>query len=442
MALSNPYMEWRSPLSTRYASEAMRLNFGEVKKIQRWRTLWCDLAEAEKEKREKEVKHDVMAHVHAFGTVCPPEAAAIIHLGATSCFVTDNADLLAIRDGLDILLPKIARCINRLSTFALEYKDLPTMGYTHFQPAQLTTVGKRTCLWVQDLLMDELNLKRVRDDLKFRGTKGATGSQASFMQLFEDSPSEKVQQLDKLVAKMSGFSEVYPVTGQTYSRKVDVNILSAISGLGSTMHKLCSDIRLLAHEKEIEEPFEKTQIGSSAMAYKRNPTRCERICALSRHLMTLIFNASHTHSTQWLERTLDDSANRRISISEAFLCADAVLQTAQNVFEGLVVYPKVIEKHIMQELPFMATENIIMAMVKAGGDRQVCHEKIREHSMEAGKMSDSYFSPIISKMDELLDQKSFTGRACEQVEQFIKNEVDPVLKNYESILEGKAEFSV
>uniref|UniRef100_A0A0K2V7B5 Adenylosuccinate lyase n=2 Tax=Lepeophtheirus salmonis TaxID=72036 RepID=A0A0K2V7B5_LEPSM len=409
------------------------------------------------EKREKEVKHDVMAHVHAFGTVCPPEAAAIIHLGATSCFVTDNADLLAIRDGLDILLPKIARCINRLSTFALEYKDLPTMGYTHFQPAQLTTVGKRTCLWVQDLLMDELNLKRVRDDLKFRGTKGATGSQASFMQLFEDSPSEKVQQLDKLVAKMSGFSEVYPVTGQTYSRKVDVNILSAISGLGSTMHKLCSDIRLLAHEKEIEEPFEKTQIGSSAMAYKRNPTRCERICALSRHLMTLIFNASHTHSTQWLERTLDDSANRRISISEAFLCADAVLQTAQNVFEGLVVYPKVIEKHIMQELPFMATENIIMAMVKAGGDRQVCHEKIREHSMEAGKMvkvmgkendliqriqSDSYFSPIISKMDELLDQKSFTGRACEQVEQFIKNEVDPVLKNYESILEGKAEFSV
>eukprot|EP00096_Caligus_rogercresseyi_P005486 TRINITY_DN2101_c0_g1_i1.p1 TRINITY_DN2101_c0_g1~~TRINITY_DN2101_c0_g1_i1.p1 ORF type:complete len:492 (-),score=116.99 TRINITY_DN2101_c0_g1_i1:30-1505(-) len=491
--MDSVHMEWRSPLCSRYASEAMKCNFGEFKKTQRWRTLWCNLAEAQKEvgllirdadgknhpiddkilaamrsnidnidfqvveKREREVKHDVMAHVHAFGAVCPPEASAIIHLGATSCFVTDNADLLAIKDGFNILLPKLARCIHRLSGFASEYKDLPTMGYTHFQPAQLTTVGKRACLWIQDLLLDELNLRRARDDLKFRGTKGATGSQASFMQLFEESPSTKVKALDKLVAKMSGFNEVYPVTGQTYSRKVDVNIISALSGLGSSLHKICTDIRLLAHEKEIEEPFEKNQIGSSAMAYKRNPTRSERICALSRHLMTLIFDASQTHSTQWLERTLDDSANRRISLSEAFLTADAILGTAQNVFEGLVVYPEVIRRHIREELPFMATENIIMAMVKAGGDRQEVHERIRGHSMEAGKVvkvegkdndllqrirDDAYFAPILGQLDELLDEGSFTGRASEQVDEFVEGDVKPVLETYVDQLEGKAEFSV
>ena len=304
--------------------------------------------------------------------------SGIIHLGATSCFVTDNTDLIVIRDGLDILLPKVARCIQRLTDFAKEHRSLPTLGLTHYQPAQLTTVGKRACLWIQDLLMDEKALRRSKEDMRFRGTKGATGTQASYMQLFEEDASENVKKLDMKVARMAGFDKSYTITGQTYTRKADIEVVQALSSLGATAHKICTDIRLLAHDKELEEPFETMQIGSSAMPYKRNPMRSERTCALARHLMTIVGNAYQTHATQWFERTLDDSANRRITLSEAFLSADAILETLQNIFEGLVVYPKVIERRVRSELPFMATENIIMAMVKkSGGDRQECHEKIR-----------------------------------------------------------------
>lgn len=352
-----------------------------------------------------------MAHVHTFGIACP-SASGIIHLGATSCYVTDNADLIMIRDALDILLPKLARCIDRLGKFAKLHHDLPALGFTHFQPAQLTTVGKRACLWIQDFLWDLRNLERVRNDLQFRGVKGTTGTQASFLALF-NGDHRKVEELDELVTKMAGFDHSYMVCGQTYSRKIDVDILHAVASLGASSHKFATDIRLLAHLKEIEEPFEKDQIGSSAMAYKRNPMRAERCCSLSRHLMTLVGNVHATASVQWLERTLDDSANRRITIPEAFLTADIVLSIIQNISEGLIVYPNVIGKRISQELPFMATENIIMAMVKAGGDRQECHEQIRVLSHQAaaevkihGRENDlikriknaAYFAPIHSKV--------------------------------------------
>lgn len=326
-------------------------------------------------------RHDVMAHVHTFGVQCPA-AAAIIHLGATSCYVTDNAELIMMRDGLQLLLPKLAKCIDRLQKFASEYADLPTLGFTHFQPAQLTTVGKRACLWLQELVWDVQNLERISSQLGFRGVKGTTGTQASFLTLFAGDP-EKVKQLDRMVTKRAGFARAYPVTGQTYSRKVDLEVVQALASFGATAHKFATDIRLLASMKEIEEPFERDQIGSSAMAYKRNPMRSERCCALSRHLMTLVQNAQHTAANQWFERTLDDSANRRITIPEAFLTADIVAQLLQNISEGLVVYPRVIAKRIAQELPFMATENLIMAMVQAGGDRQECHERIRVLSQQA-----------------------------------------------------------
>lgn len=396
---------------------------------------------------EKLTRHDVMAHVHVFAGLCP-SAASIIHLGATSCFVGDNADLLAIRDGLRLVLDRLARVIAALSKFAVQYKDLPTLGFTHLQPAQLTTVGKRTMLWVSDLLMDERNLKRCLEDLKFRGVKGTTGTQASFLQLF-NGDGAKVKQLDRRVAQLAGFSDCYAVTGQTYSRKVDLDVVSALVGLGVTVHKMCTDLRLLASRKEIEEPFESTQIGSSAMAYKRNPMRSERCCALARHLITLHSNAANTHATQWLERTLDDSANRRLTLSEAFLSADAILLTLLNISQGLVVYPKVIDRYIAQELPFMSTENIIMAMVKAGGNRQECHEKIRVLSHEAGAQvkqhgldndlidrvkSDPYFTPIIPQLDQILDPQTFVGRAPEQVIEFFKDEVEPVLRNYSQAL--------
>ena len=318
---------------------------------------------------EKRRRHDVMAHVHAFSLVCP-KAAGIIHLGATSCYVTDNADLIMIRDGFDLLIPKLARCIDRLSRFAGEHASLACLGFTHFQPAQLTTVGKRACLWLQDLLFDLRNFERARSDLSFRGAKGTTGTQASFLALFNGDHG-KVEHLDELVTAMAGFNNAYAVCGQTYSRKVDVDIVNVLGSFGATAHKLATDIRLLANLKELEEPFEKDQIGSSAMAYKRNPMRSERCCSLARHLMTLVNNVQATASVQWLERTLDDSANRRITIPEAFLTADIVLSIIQNITEGMVVYPKVIARRITQELPFMATENIIMAMVKSGGDRQV-----------------------------------------------------------------------
>ncbi|KAG0012241.1 adenylosuccinase ade13, partial [Podila clonocystis] len=390
----DPHARYQSPLTSRYASPEMAANFSDNKRFSTWRKLWLNLAIAEKElgldipegaieemkehiydidyelaiAEEKKRRHDVMAHVHTFG-VAAPKAAGIIHLGATSCYVTDNGDLIILRDGLDILLPKLARVIQRLSAFAEQYKDLPTLGFTHFQPAQLTTVGKRATLWIQELLWDLRNLTRAREDIGFRGVKGTTGTQGSFLALFEGD-HQKVEDLDQRVTELSGFKEYYPVTGQTYSRKIDVDILQPMASFGATVHKIATDIRLLANLKEIEEPFEKDQIGSSAMAYKRNPMRCERACSLARHLQILSQDALGTASVQWLERTLDDSANRRICLPEAFLTMDILLTLLQNISEGLVVYPKVIERRIHQELPFMATENIIMAMVKKGGDRQ------------------------------------------------------------------------
>ncbi|CAG9855320.1 unnamed protein product [Phyllotreta striolata] len=473
---SSPYANYRSPLSTRYASKEMQYNFSDQKKFSTWRKLWINLAKAEKQlglnikaeqiqemenniyninfeeaqQEEKLTRHDVMAHVHVFAKQCPL-AAPIIHLGATSCFVGDNTDLIIIRDGLDLLMPRVATVIQNLAKFAEQYKTLPALGYTHLQPAQLTTVGKRATLWLYDFLMDERALSRARDDLRFRGVKGTTGTQASFMQLFED--SSKVRALDKLVAELSGFSKTYPVTGQTYTRKVDLEIVAALSSLGSSVHKMCSDLRLLANFKEIEEPFEASQIGSSAMPYKRNPMRSERCCALARHLISLFANAANTHSVQWLERTLDDSANKRLTLSEAFLSADAALMVLSNITQGLVVYPKVIEKRINQELPFMSAENLIMAMVKKGGDRQVCHEKIRVLSQEAGAQvkrfgkdndliervrADPYFKPILAELDGLLDPSTYTGRAAEQVSEFLSEEVEPILLKYKESLKDSS----
>lgn len=404
---------------------------------------------------EKKLRHDVMAHVHTFAHCCP-KAAAIIHLGATSCYVGDNTDLIVLRDGFNLLLPKLARVISRLADFAEAHADLPTLGFTHYQPAQLTTVGKRCCLWIQDLCMDLQNLERTRDDLRFRGVKGTTGTQASFLQLFEGDHS-KVEELDRLVTAKAGFKRSYMVTGQTYSRKVDIGVLSVLASLGASVHKICTDIRLLANLKEIEEPFEKEQIGSSAMPYKRNPMRSERCCSLARHLMTLVLDPLQTASVQWFERTLDDSANRRVCLAEAFLTADIILSTLQNISEGLVVYPKVIDRRIRQELPFMATENIIMAMVKAGGNRQDCHEKIRVLSQQAAAVvkqeggdndfiarvrADPYFSPIHNHLDSLLDPSSFTGRAPQQVAKFLKEEVRPALIPYQGKMGGKIELTL
>ncbi|GAB0093676.1 Adenylosuccinate lyase [Sergentomyia squamirostris] len=467
---------YKSPLSSRYASKEMQYLFSDQNKFSTWRKLWIMLAKAEKElgleitdeqiaemeanvdnidfvaaaAEEKLTRHDVMAHVHVFAKLCP-KASPIIHLGATSCFVGDNTDLLILRGGLDLILGRVAGVISRLAEFANKYKNLPTLGFTHLQPAQLTTVGKRATLWMADLLMDERAIRRCREDLCFRGCKGTTGTQASFLQLF-NGDGAKVRALDQRVGQLAGFAKCYPVTGQTYSRKVDIEVVSALSSLGSTVHKMCSDLRLLASRKELEEPFESTQIGSSAMAYKRNPMRSERCCSIARHLITLYANVANTHATQWLERTLDDSANRRLTLSEAFLSADAILLTLLNVTEGLVVYPKIIERHIFEELPFMATENVIMAMVKAGGDRQVCHEKIRVLSHAAGAQvkqhgldndlverikADPYFAPILNQIDAILDPQTFIGRAPQQVEEFLQEEVAQVLAKYKDVLKGQ-----
>ncbi|KAL7731412.1 hypothetical protein ACLKA6_010571 [Drosophila palustris] len=471
--MSSNYEGYKSPLSSRYASKEMQYLFSDQNKFSTWRQLWVWLARAEHQlgleiseaqisqmeqhvkdidfeaaaAEERLTRHDVMAHVHVFAKQCPA-AAPVIHLGATSCYVGDNTDLIVLRDALKLLLPRVATVLGQLKQFAETYKALPTLGFTHLQPAQLTTVGKRACLWMQDLLMDERALRRCLEDLRFRGVKGTTGTQASFLQLFSGD-GQKVKQLDKLVTQLAGFSKPYAVTGQTYTRKVDVEVMAALASLGSTIHKMCSDLRILASRKELEEPFETTQIGSSAMPYKRNPMRSERCCALSRHLITLFSNAANTHATQWLERTLDDSANRRLTLSEGFLSADAALLTLLNISQGLVVYPKVIDRHIAQELPFMSTENIIMAMVKAGGDRQVCHEKIRVLSQEAGAQvkqhgkdndlvervrHDSYFAPILDQLDDILDARTFTGRASDQVDEFLAEEVQPVLEHYADAL--------
>lgn len=472
---------YENPLSERYASREMLELFSPMKKFSTWRKLWVALAESEKQlglnitdeqieemkkniynidfeyaaEMEKKFRHDVMAHVHTFGKLCS-KAMPIIHLGATSAYVGDNTDLIIMKEALDLVIKKLVNVINNLKKFAIKYKDVPTLGFTHFQAAQLTTVGKRGCLWLQDLLLDFEEVEFFKNSLRFRGVKGTTGTQASFLSLFEGDHS-KVQMLDQMVSEKMGFDKVLKITGQTYTRKQDTKVLKALGGVAETAHKMATDLRLLQNLKEVEEPFEKNQIGSSAMAYKRNPMRSERICSLSRHVMTLTMNPYLTHATQWFERTLDDSANRRITIPEAFLSIDAILELLYNVTNGLVVYENMILRHIHEELPFMATENIIMESVKKGGDRQELHEIIRQHSMEAGKsvkidgkpndliqrlVSDDRIPLSKDEILQMLEPKYFIGRAPEQVMDFIENEVDPILKRYADKLGLDVEIKV
>lgn len=472
---------YENPLITRYASKEMAQNFSDDKRFGLWRKLWIALAESEKElglnitdeqiaelKKyandinyedaaafEKEVRHDVMAHVKAYGKQAK-SAAGIIHLGATSCFVGDNSDVIIIDDAIDIILTKLVNVINNLKNFALKYKDLPTLGFTHFQPAQLTTVGKRATLWLNDLLMDYEAVKHLKSTVKLRGVKGTTGTQASFMELFNNDEN-KVKELEKLVLKKLGYDKAYPVTGQTYPRKFDYSVLSVLSSIAQSGYKFANDIRLLQSMKEIEEPFEKTQIGSSAMAYKRNPMRSERLCALARLVITAPLNTAITSSTQWFERTLDDSANKRIVIAQTFLAVDGLLKLYMNISENLVVYDKVIDKHIRAELPFMATENIIMEGVKKGGSRQELHEKIRQLSMQAGEnvkinggennlidliKADPTFASVKEQINDVLDPKMYVGRAPSQVAEFIENEVDPVIRENRDRLGLKSEINV
>ena len=472
---------YQNPLITRYASRAMAENFSDKKRFTLWRKLWIALAESEMElglnitqsqidemkkyaeninfevaeKYEREVRHDVMAHVHAFGDQAK-SAMPIIHLGATSCFVDCNSELIVLSDALDIIKEKLVNVIDKLKTFALKYKDLPTLGFTHLQPAQLTTVGKRATLWLQDLTIDYNNLVHLQSTLKLRGVKGTTGTQASFMELFEGD-EEKVKELERRVVKKLGFERVYGVTGQTYPRKFDYNVLCVLSQIAQSAYKFSNDIRILQNMKEIEEPFEKSQIGSSAMAYKRNPMRSERIGSLARFVISLPMNSAITAGTQWFERTLDDSANRRIVNAQAFLALDGVLNIYMNVSENLVVYEKVIAKHIAAELPFMATENIMMECVKAGGNRQELHERIRVLSMQAGKnvkeegkennlieliKADKLFAPVHGKLDALLDARKFIGRAPSQTVEFIKNEVEPILKENSGVLGQKGDVKI
>ncbi|WP_094546613.1 adenylosuccinate lyase [Petroclostridium xylanilyticum] len=472
---------YESPFNSRYASKEMQELFSPDMKFKTWRKLWIALAEAEKElglnitdeqieelkkfqddinydvaaKREAEVRHDVMAHVFAYGEQCP-KAKPIIHLGATSCYVGDNTDIIIMTEALKLVKKKIINVMNLLANFAMEYKDLPTLAFTHFQPAQLTTVGKRACLWLQDLMMDLEDIDFQLSKAKLLGSKGTTGTQASFLELF-DGNHEKVKKLDELIARKMGYDSVFPVSGQTYPRKLDSQILSVLSGIAQSAYKFSNDIRLLQHLKEIEEPFEKNQIGSSAMAYKRNPMRTERICALARYVIIDAMNPAITASTQWFERTLDDSANKRISIPEAFLAVDAILNIYINVVDGLVVYPKVIEQHINNELPFMATENIMMNAVKKGGDRQELHERIRVHSMEAAKQvkvegkendlieriaKDEMFNLNLEELKEILNPHNFVGRAPQQVNEFIKEYIEPVLKANHDLLGVTVELKV
>ena len=458
---------YESPLNSRYASKEMKYIFSPDKKFKTWRRLWVALAEAEMElglsvtpeqveelkehmddinydvaeAREKEVRHDVMSHVYAYGVQCP-KAKGIIHLGATSCYVGDNTDIIIMYEGLELIKSKLVKVISLLRDFAMEYKDMPTLGFTHFQPAQLTTVGKRASLWLWELIMDLENVNFQLSRAALLGSKGTTGTQASFMELF-DGDTEKVKALDKKICEKMGYDKVYPVSGQTYSRKLDYQMLSVLSGIAQSAYKFANDIRLLQHLKEIEEPFEESQIGSSAMAYKRNPMRSERICSLARYVIVDALNPAITSSTQWFERTLDDSANKRISVAEAFLTVDAILNIYMNVANGLVVYPKVIHSRVMSELPFMATENILMDAVKAGGDRQELHEKIRVHSMAAARVvkeeggkndlierivADPSFGLSQEDVQKILKPENFTGRAANQVEELVRDYVDPLLK--------------
>ena len=472
---------YNNPLTTRYASKEMQKAFSDEKRFKLWRKLWVALAESEMElglnvsqeqvdelkayaeeidyelaaKFEREVRHDVMAHVKAYGAYAK-KAMPIIHLGATSCFVDCNAEAIMIADALDIILKKLVNVMDKLKKFALEYKDMPTLGFTHLQPAQLTTVGKRATLWLQDLEMDYQNLMHAKENIRLRGVKGTTGTQASFMELF-GGDEEKVKELERRVVAKMGYEKVYGVTGQTYPRKLDYNVLCVLSQIAQSAYKFSNDIRILQNMKEIEEPFGKNQIGSSAMAYKRNPMRSERIGALARYAISLPMNSALTASTQWFERTLDDSANRRIVNAQAFLTVDAILNVYMDVAENLVVYEKVIAKHIRAELPFMATENIMMGCVKAGGDRQELHERIRVLSMEAGKnvkveggennlidliKQDETFKPVWDQLDEILDAKNFIGRAPSQTVEFIQNEIDPILEKHADLLGEKGDVRV
>lgn len=472
---------YESPLSKRYASSEMQYLFSDENKFRTWRRLWIALAEAERElglpiteqqiaelkehaddinydvaaAREKEVRHDVMAHVYAYGEQCK-NARGIIHLGATSCYVGDNTDLIIMYDALRLILSKLVNAVSLLARFADKYKSLPTLGYTHFQPAQPTTVGKRACLWIQDFLMDIEEVEYRLKNARLLGSKGTTGTQASFLELF-DGDHQKCKQLDKMISEKMGFSECFAVSGQTYPRKLDSMILSSLSGIAQSAAKFSNDIRLLQHLKEVEEPFEEHQIGSSAMAYKRNPMRSERIAALARYVITNSLNPAFTASAQWLERTLDDSANKRISIAEGFLAVDGILSLVINIAGGLVVNPAVIERNLMRELPFMATENIMMDCVKKGGDRQQLHERIRVHSIEAGRRvkqgdgnndlleriaADPAFGVTLEELQGMLSPSRYVGRAPEQTAEFLSLQVNPILERHRDKLGINVEISV
>lgn len=476
-----------SPLSERYASKDMQYIFSPDMKFRTWRKLWIALAETEMElglsqdgkpvitqeqidelrryvndinydvakAREKEVRHDVMSHVYAYGKQCP-KAAGIIHLGATSCYVGDNTDIIVMTEALRLVKRKLVNVLSKLASFADKYKTQPTLAFTHFQPAQPTTVGKRATLWMQEFMLDLEDLEYVLSGMKLLGSKGTTGTQASFLELFNGDQAT-IDKIDPMIAKKMGFKECYPVSGQTYSRKVDTRVLNVLAGIAASAHKMSNDIRLLQHLKEVEEPFEKSQIGSSAMAYKRNPMRSERIASLSRYVMIDALNPAITSATQWFERTLDDSANKRLSIPEGFLAVDGILDLCLNVVDGLVVYPKVIEKHMMSELPFMATENIMMDAVKMGGNRQELHEKIRELSMEAGKnvkvegkennlleliAADPAFNMTLEDLQKTMEPSRYVGRAKEQVEKFLAQVIYPILEKNKNLLGIKAEINV
>lgn len=472
---------YESPLNSRYASKEMKYIFSPDFKFRTWRRLWIALAKAEQQlglditdeqiaeleshkddinyevaqAREKEVRHDVMSHVYAYGVQCP-KAKPIIHLGATSCYVGDNTDIIIMTEGMRLIRKKLINLLDVLSRFALEYKDMPCLAFTHFQPAQPTTVGKRASLWLQDVLLDFEELEFRLSQMKLLGSKGTTGTQASFMDLF-DGDTDKVKALDCKIAAFMGFEGCYPVSGQTYSRKVDTQVLAVLSGIAQSAAKFSNDLRLLQHLKEIEEPFEKNQIGSSAMAYKRNPMRSERIASLARYVMADTLNPAITAATQWFERTLDDSANKRISVAEAFLATDAILELYINVADGLVVYPKMIERRLMSELPFMATENIMMEAVKRGGDRQELHEKIRVHSMAAGKVvkaeggqndlvdriaADPAFGMAKPEINAMLKPANFVGRAPQQTEEFVRDFIRPILDANKDALGLKVEINV